>query len=67
MAPWIDVARLARLTVPCPGGDIGQVLFCMGNAEISMQLAGRYYCWGGGRGSDRGGRGSKPLLVVPKL
>ena len=33
---------------PCPGNGIGQVLFYMGNAEISMQLAGRYYCWGGG-------------------
>jgi len=65
MVPWIDGARLARLTVPCPGGGISQVLFCMGNAEISMQLAGRYYCGGGGGGgaprSDRGGRGSKPL------
>jgi len=45
---------------PYPGDGIGQVLFCMGNAEISMQLAGRYYCGGGGRGSNRGGRGSKP-------
>jgi len=31
---------------PYPGDGIGQVLFCMGNTEISMQLAGRYYCGG---------------------
>ena len=33
---------------PCPGDGIGQVLFCMGNTEISVQLAGQYYCGGGG-------------------
>ena len=40
---------------PCPGNGIGQVLFYMGNAEISMQLAGRYYCGdavGGGVGRE---------------
>jgi len=39
MALWIDGTMALY-----PGDGIGQVLLCMGNAEISMQLAGRYYC-----------------------
>ena len=49
MVPWINGAldRGLGSMAPCPGDGIGQVLFCMGNTEISVQLAGQYYCGGG--------------------
>lgn len=47
MALWIDGTMALY-----PGDGIGQVLLCMGNAEISVRLAGQYYCGKGGRGSN---------------
>ena len=51
------------LLSPKPDDCIGQVLYCLGNAEISMQPPGVGFCVKSYRCGLRGGRGSKPQVM----